>query len=63
MESRKESLAIKKIHPGRYNGQILKNPFFGTLGTPNGVVTFIVWSVNLEPSTQGQSHKRPEVDI
>ena len=22
MESRKESLAIKKIHPGRYNGQI-----------------------------------------
>ena len=34
-----KSLAIKKIHPGRYNGQILKKPFFATLGTPNGVVT------------------------
>ena len=53
----------KKIHPGRYNGQILKKPFFSTLGKPNGVVTSSVWSVNLEPSTQQQSHKRPEVDI
>ena len=63
MESRKESLAIKKFHPGRYNGQILKKSFFATLGKPNGVVTSSVWSVNLEPSTQQQSHKRPEVDI
>ena len=53
----------KKFHPGRYNGQIFKNPFFATLGTPNGVVTFSVWSVNLEPSAQWQSHKRREVDI
>ena len=40
----------KKNHPGRRNSQILKKPFFATLGTPNGVVTFSVWSVNLEPS-------------
>ena len=55
----------KKNHPGRYNGQILKKEkcSFATLGTPNRSVAASVWSANLEPSTEWQSHKRPEVDI
>ena len=41
----------------------LKKPFFATLGMPNRSEAASVWSANLEPSTQWQSHKRPEVDI
>jgi hypothetical protein len=64
MEARKKLLVIKKIHPGRYNGQILfgKNRF-AIFGTPNGSVAASVWGAILEPSTQWQSHKRPGVDI
>ena len=40
-----------------------KNPRFCDFFTPNGVVTSSVWSGNLEPSTQQQSHKRLGVDI
>ena len=64
MEARKESLAIKKFHPGHYNGQILRGTVsFAIFGTPNGSVSANVWSANLKTSTQWQSHKRPEVDI
>ena len=49
--------------PAVITAKFKKNRFFAILGTPNGVVTFSVWGVNLEPSTQWQSHKRPEVDI
>ena len=53
----KKSFSQKKIHRG------YEKPVFCDFFTPNGVVTFSVWSVNLEPSTQWQSQKRPEVDI
>ena len=60
---RNKPLAIKN-HPGRYNAIFLKNRSFALfLGTPNGQVPASVWSVNLEPSTQWQTHKRPEVEI
>ena len=42
----------KKFTPAVITAKFKKNRFFATLGTPNGVVTFSVWSVNLEPSTQ-----------
>ena len=60
-----EEIAGDKIFftPAVITAKFLKKPIFAILGTPNGVVTFSVWTSNLEPSTQWQSHKRPEVDI
>ena len=62
MGSRNKPLAIKKIIPAVITAKFEKTCFC-IFFTSNGRETASVWSADLKPSTQQQSHRRLEVDI